>query len=107
MSTREKLIKRFKRLPKDFTWDELVRLFGFFGFLLDSKGKTSGSGVQFVKDGEVHALHKPHPTNVIKAYALKRVYNFLNEKGFLKESNEDNENEDNSIKKEDNEKFGV
>ena len=65
------------QLPKDFTWDELVRLFGIFGFLLDRKGKTSGSGVQFVKDGDVHALHKPHPTNVIKAYAMKKVYNFF------------------------------
>ena len=32
MSTKEKLIKRFMRQPKDFTWDELVRLFGIFGF---------------------------------------------------------------------------
>jgi len=95
------------QLPKDFTWDELVRLFWIFGFLLDSKGKTSGSSVQFVKNGDVHALHKPHPTNVIKAYAMKKVYNFLDERGFFKETDEENKNEDNSIKKEDNEKFGV
>ena len=30
MSTKEKLIERFKNHPKDFTWDELVRLFGLF-----------------------------------------------------------------------------
>ena len=40
MSTKEKLIERFKRQPKDFTWDELVRLFGIFDFTPDSKGKT-------------------------------------------------------------------
>jgi len=95
------------QLPNDFSWDELVRLFGIFGFLLDNKGKTSGSGVQFVKNGEVHTLHKPHPTNVIKSYAMKKVYNFLNERGLLKETYEENKNEDNSIKKEDNEKFGI
>ena len=87
------MIKRFKRQPKDFTWDELVRLFGFFGFFLDSKGKTSGSGVQFISGDDAHMLHKPHPTNIVKVYALKRVYNFLNDKGLLSENTEDNEEE--------------
>ena len=45
------------QLPKDFSWDELVRLFGIFGYLLDSKGKTSGSRAQFVKGDDVHTVH--------------------------------------------------
>jgi len=32
MSTKEKLIERFKKQPKDFTWDELVRLFGYLHY---------------------------------------------------------------------------
>jgi len=43
MSTKEKLIERFIKQPKDFTWDELVRLFGILGFNVYNKGKTSGS----------------------------------------------------------------
>ena len=84
MGTKEKLIKRFIRQPKDFTWDELVRLFGIFGFSLDNSGKTSGSRALFVKDNEAHTIHKPHPSNIIKGYALKQVLSFLVEKGFIK-----------------------
>jgi hypothetical protein len=83
MSTKEKLIKRFMRLPKDFTWDELVRLFGIFGFSVDNKGKTSGSRALFVKDNEAHTVHKPHPSNILKRYVIKQVLDFLVEKGFL------------------------
>ena len=49
MSTKEKLIKRFLRQPKDFTWEEFMRLFGIFGFSVNNKGKTSGSRVLFEK----------------------------------------------------------
>lgn len=49
MGTKEKLIERFKSQPKDFNWDELVRLFSIFGYKIDNKGKTSGSRVIFAK----------------------------------------------------------
>ena len=87
MSTKEKLIKRFIRLPKDFTWEELVRLFGILGFAIDNKGKTSGSRALFVKGNEAHTVHKPHPSNVLKRYALKQILDFLAEKGFIKIDN--------------------
>ena len=83
MSSKEKLIKRFIKQPKDFTWEELVRLFGIFGFTIDNKGNTSGSRVLFEKDGEAHTIHKPHPSNVIKGYAMKQVLDFLVGKGFI------------------------
>ena len=93
MSTKEKLIKRFIRQPKDFTWDELVRLFGLFGFAIDNKGKTSGSRAVFVKDGDAHTVHKPHPSNTLKGYAMKQVLDFLTEKGFFNDSNFGNDND--------------
>lgn len=70
MGTREKLIERFKALPSDFTFDELERLLLGFGYERSNKGRTSGSRVVF-KDSEGHPimLHKPHPGNIIKAYA--------------------------------------
>ena len=84
MSTKDKLIERFKRKPKDFTWQELVRLLGFFGFEIDNKGKTSGSRAVFVKDDDEIEVHKPHPSNVIKEYVMKKVLKFLIDKEFIK-----------------------
>lgn len=78
MSSKEKLIERFKTLPKDFTFDEVKALMGHLGFTIDNKGKTSGSRVAFVKDGVIPLkLHKPHPGNIVKGYALKQLYDFL------------------------------
>ena len=34
MSTKEKLIERFISQPKDFTFDELTRLFEIYGFII-------------------------------------------------------------------------
>jgi hypothetical protein len=86
MSTKEKLIERFRKQPKDFTWDELVKLFGIFGFTVDNKGKTSGSRALFANGSDVHTVHKPHPSNIIKGYAMKQVLDFMIEKGFINNS---------------------
>lgn len=85
MGTKEKLIERFKRLPSDFTFDELERLLIIFGYERSNKGKTSGSRVVF-KDSQSHPimLHKPHPGNIVKAYALKQVYDELVIRGYIK-----------------------
>ena len=82
MVTRDKLIERFKRQPKDFTFDELTRLLEIYGFEISNKGKTSGSRVVF-KNGDKKPimLHKPHPGNIVKCYALKQVFNYLKELG--------------------------
>jgi hypothetical protein len=83
MSAKDKLIERFKKQPKNFTWDELVRLFAIFGFRVNNRGKTSGSRVLFVKGEDAHTVHKPHPSNVIKGYAMKQVLDFMIKKGFI------------------------
>ena len=46
MTSKDKLIDRFKSLPKDFTFEELEKLLGLFGFEQSNKGKTSGSRVR-------------------------------------------------------------
>ena len=84
MSTKEKLIERFKKQPKDFTWEELVRLFGIFGYVVNSKGKTSGSRVLFEKEDESYIVHRPHLSNAIKEYAMKQVLDYLIEKKLIK-----------------------
>jgi len=38
MGTKEKLIERFRHLPKDFTFEETVKLLGVFGYDVHNKG---------------------------------------------------------------------
>jgi len=83
MSKRDKLIKRFNKLPNDFTWEELVQLFGIFGFSIDNKGKTSGSRVLFVKENKKFFAHKPHPEGIIKKYSMKQILDFLKNNDFI------------------------
>ena len=77
MSTKDKLTKRFKSLPSDFTFDELIRVFASVGFTLDNKGNTSGSRVRFRREGNIYCLHRPHPGNIVKRGVLKDVYVYL------------------------------
>lgn len=84
MGTEEKLVERFKRLPSDFTFDEMERLLPFFGYSRYNKGKTSGSGVIFKnEEKEPLMLHKPHPENIVKGYVMKQVYKHLKGKGYI------------------------
>lgn len=85
MGTKEKLIERFKSLPSDFAFDELERLLKCFGYEKSNKGKTSGSRIIYKNsDKRPIMIHKPHPGNIIKTYALKQILNDLQEAGFIK-----------------------
>lgn len=77
MGTKEKLIARFKTQPKDFTWDEFVRLFRLLGFELGNKGKTSGSRVIFTRQDLTYIAHKPHPERFIKSYVMRQTLEFM------------------------------
>lgn len=82
MGTKEKLIERLKGLPKDFTFDEAERLLTRLGYAKSNKGKTSGSKVLFIdKQNRKILLHRPHPGNIIKDYALKEIREKLNRNG--------------------------
>ena len=74
MGTKEKLVARLKSLPTDFTFDEAERMLTLFGYVKSDKGKTSGSKVMFI-DGQNRKilLHRPHPGNTLKEYALKEI----------------------------------
>ncbi|MCL2596582.1 MAG: type II toxin-antitoxin system HicA family toxin [Paludibacter sp.] len=79
MSSHEKLLERFLKLPKDFTWDDLKRLLGKYGYYQNNVGKTSGSRVRFENDDSNICLdlHKPHPKNILKPYQVADVLEFL------------------------------
>lgn len=83
MGTKEKLIERFKSQPKDFSWDELVRLFSIFGYEINNKGKTSGSRAIFAKGESSYTVHKPHPRSIVKGYVMKQVFEFLTKNKFI------------------------
>ena len=85
MGTKEKLRERFIKMPSDFTFDEMQRLLEGFGYERSDKGRTSGSRVIF-KNGDKRPimLHKPHPGNIVKAYAMKQVMEDLREAGLMK-----------------------
>jgi hypothetical protein len=86
MGTKEKLRNRFLKMPSDFTFDEMQRLLEGYGYEKSNKGKTSGSRLIF-KNGAKRPimLHKPHPGNIVKEYAMKQVLEDLKEAGFIKE----------------------
>ena len=78
MGTKEKLIERLKRLPTDFTFEEAERLLTLFGYTKSNKGNTSGSRVMFIDEQKRKILlHKPHPGNILKTYALKDIIDKL------------------------------
>ncbi|MBO7140817.1 MAG: type II toxin-antitoxin system HicA family toxin [Prevotella sp.] len=85
MGTREKLRERFLKLPSDFTFEEMQRLLEGFGYERSNKGRTSGSRLIF-KNGDKRPimLHKPHPGNIVKEYAMKQVLEELREAGYIK-----------------------
>lgn len=69
-------------MPSDFTFDELDRLLTSVGYEKSNKGKTSGSRIIY-KDTEGHPImiHRPHPGNIIKEYAMKQILKELQDKG--------------------------
>lgn len=75
MSKEEKMIERLKALPSDYTFTEARALAGRFGYKEMSKGSTSGSRVLFYRerDGRKILLHKPHPGDVMKLYAVRQL----------------------------------
>ncbi len=87
MSSSEKLILRFKCIPSDFTFDEAEKLMRYFGFELDTKGKTSGSRVLFYRQSDLRKimLHKPHNPPVLRKSAVKQIYQFLIDTGDIEE----------------------
>ena len=86
MSRQEKLIIRLLSIPKDFTWDELVKVLNSFGYEELKGGKTGGSRRRFVDGNKnIITLHKPHPANIVKAYAIREIIEHLKTKGHLKD----------------------
>ncbi len=84
MSRRDKLVARLKGRPKDFTWDELVKLLAGLDYAEAVTGKTGGSRRRFVHaTAPIVMLHKPHPGKIVKMYVIDNLLRMLTEEGLI------------------------
>lgn len=84
MGQKEKLIKRLKSKPRDFTFEEAELLLRYFAYARSNKGRTSGSRVMFVSDEHAPILlHKPHPRKELLEYQIKQLIEALEEEGLI------------------------
>ena len=82
MGKREKLIARLKTVPADFTWQDLNAMLKALGY---KEVQGSGSRVKFDngKADQMINLHKPHPGNIVKRYALRQLIEKLEQGGLI------------------------
>ena len=82
MGKREKLIARLKTVPANFKWQELRLLLKALGYQ-EIEGK--GSRVKFANGNadQMINLHRPHPGNVVKRYALRQLIEKLEQGGLI------------------------
>ena len=82
VARRTKLVRRLRSRPRDFTWDELVRLLEGLGYSQVRTGATGGSRRRFTHpDAPTISLHRPHPGNIVKRYVMDDVLGLLTEAG--------------------------
>jgi len=82
MTKLEKLLNKFTSRPRDFTYNELIRLLRGLGY---EEEQGSGSRVVFRNEEMKHniKLHKPHPGNVLKRYQIDLIIRELKSKNLL------------------------
>ena len=84
MSQKDKLIKKLRQSPKNFTLDEAEALLGYLEYSRSDKGKTSGSRVIFSREGFPPILmHKPYPQKELKIYQVKQLLELLEQEGLI------------------------
>ena len=86
MGLNEKLVERFKKKPKDFTYEETISLLAYFGYEVHNKGATSGSRVRFKNEetGVYIDIYRPHPGSIMKEWMIKAIYQHLKNNGLIK-----------------------
>ena len=86
MGSKEKLVERFKKKPKDFTYEETISLLAYFGYDVHNKGAMSGSRVRFKNEetGVYIDIHRPHPGSIMKEWMIKAIYQHLKNNGLIK-----------------------
>ena len=84
LGKKDKLIKRLKSKPKDFTFTEAESLLNYLSYQRSDKGKTSGSRIIFIsKKYSPIMLHKPHPRKELLDYQIKQLIDTLEQEGLI------------------------
>lgn len=85
MSQLEKKKQRLLSYPKDYTYTEAKSLLSSLGYIEDNVGKTTGSAVRFYRERDmaIIRLHKPHPGDELKMYAVDLLIDNLKNRGDL------------------------
>ncbi|HIX22679.1 MAG TPA: type II toxin-antitoxin system HicA family toxin [Candidatus Parabacteroides faecavium] len=81
MGSKEKLVERFKKLPKDFTFEETLVLLRIFGYEKHNKGATSGSRIRFKNEETGQFIDIG---SIMKHWMMKAIYQHLLDRGLLK-----------------------
>lgn len=82
MTKSGKRLEKFKACAGPFPWKDLVQVLGSLGF---DEIQGSGSRVKFRSpelDLDIN-LHKPHPGNEVKAYAVRQIQDLLAQEGLI------------------------
>ncbi len=82
MSKLEKLLDKMRDPKSKWTWKELCSLLIKLGY---AQEEGDGSRVKFDNGNatDLINLHKPHPSNEVKAYAIRQVREKLKTGGML------------------------
>lgn len=82
MSTINKLIERFVSRPNDFSYQELLKVLKYYGYL---EQQASGSRVKFYNEMNDHTikLHQPHPQTILKKYQIDLIIEELSKRKYL------------------------
>ena len=85
MSKHEKLREKLLRLPRNFTYDEMVTLLNGLGYIEEERKRSSGSAVIFYKQelNDKKMFHKPHPEKELKRYILEMIIEKLKNTNML------------------------
>jgi len=85
MTKLDKLKTRLLQKPKDFTYEELSSLLQKLNYEELKLGKNSSSRVAFYHSVTSHIirLHRPHPSDIIKSYLIRKLIEELQKEGLL------------------------
>jgi hypothetical protein len=75
MSKHQKLREKLLKLPRNFTYKEIVTLLRGYGYKEEERRRSAGSAVIFYNKplNDKIMFHKPHPGNELKRYILEMI----------------------------------
>ena len=87
MPSRAKLLEKLfqKRIPRNFTKQDLTALMTQCGCIKGQGGRGSGIRFYHTKTGRILAFDEPHPENELYPYQIKMTRKFLIETGEYRE----------------------